>query len=100
MVILLVERIFATSDARSARGIFSSSTAKDDRIFMVFPGARPIIAGRDRLLRVISPNGGLLIGVVVPVDDSVRAPRLARHLTEISLRVRFLTVRTGKFVPV
>ena len=38
MVILLVERIFATSEARNACGIFSSSTAKDDRVFMMFPG--------------------------------------------------------------
>jgi hypothetical protein len=38
MVILLVERIFATSEARNACGIFSSSTAKDDRVFMIFPG--------------------------------------------------------------
>lgn len=39
MVILLVERTFASSETRSARGIFSSSAAKDDPIFMVFPSA-------------------------------------------------------------
>src|SRR5208282_1898221 len=98
MVILLVERIFASSDARNACGVFSSSTAKDDRAFMVFPGLGQSLLRGTRHLQVVPSNRGPVIGVVVEVHDSVNAPRIVRDLTEISFRSTFQTLATEKSV--
>jgi hypothetical protein len=98
MVILLVERISASSDARNACGIFSNSTAKDDRVFMVFPGQASHDWGGTRHLQDVPSNRGPVIGVVVEVHDSVNPPRIVQDLTEISFRSRFQTLATEKFV--
>ena len=98
MVILLVERICASSDARNACGIFSSSTAKDDRVFMVFSGQANHDREEPATSKGVASDRGPVIGVVVEGHDSVNALRIVRDLTEISFRSRFQTLATENFV--
>ena len=96
MVILLVERIFASSDARNACGIFSSSTAKEDRVFMVFSDEANHDWEEPATSKGVASDRGPVIGVVVEVPDSVNPLRIVRDLTEISFRSTFQTLAAEK----